>query len=602
MKYKTLSEIRTEIIEKYNDYLPQLDLTEGTPERDLFVEAPLEGFIYPLWEYSLYIAKLHSPHTYYTELDETDIDNYIETFQITPTSATYSTGSITFYTYNKPTQDIVIGAGTVVTTTTNPPIEFVTTSTIIMYASKEISYYNISTERWEISVGIRAQKTGPNYRAGKNTVIRINSNINGIDGCINAETVMGGTEKEDLESRLNKVIQKFQGRDIASTTGLESYIKNISPNANIAWANDPLMLRDGGLGGAIDIYVVDTNITTTSEVITISSAGLSNPINVNYTTTTVTLLKQPVDSIVSFVRNNAIVDPTKYTLTKDSGLKARSTGSSDKLTLIPTSGYQLWGFTTTVTETSPTGLSNDSTKYGFRITVDGGTQQQITVLGSAVQTIETLCTRITELIPSIECTFDSYNTAIKFLSTSTGATSSISILDGGVAGQDNNLFSSLKNANSLPEDYYLGEDVLPFTNSDKLEITYSYNSALSAIEELLYNDANHYHGRDYLVREMNEIEINLYAKFKEVDGQDFDTVKLSVESAFTALIDTNKTQNVIELADVITTINQVSGVSNLDISTISLTSLEGTKVGTDIYTGKNQYMISGNVELVRWTS
>jgi len=603
MKFKDISEVRSDILQKYEQYLPNLDLTEGTPERDIFVEAPLEGLISPLWEYSVYVAKLHAPHTYYYELDDTDIDNYIDTYQVAPLAATYSSGSCTFFTYNQPTKDIIIGTGTVVTTNTNPPVEFVTISTAIIYFEKHLSYYNVSKERWEIGVNVRAQKSGPEYRAGKNTVTRIASSLSGIDGCTNDSTIMGGTEAETTESKLRKVIQKFQGRDISSTSGVESYIKNLSSTANVVWASSPLMERDGGLGGAIDIYLIDNNDVTTSDSLSITSAGLSIPINTNYTTTSIVIKNQPVSSLISFIRNNVIVDSTKYELTKDSGLLKKSTRSSDKLTLIPTHGYQVWGFSTQVTESSPTGLANDVTKYGFRVSVNGAAPQSVTILGNTAQTIKDLCAKINELTTGLTCTFDSYDLFIKVMSDTTGASSTISILDGGVVGQDQNLFSSVRSTNELPTAYLNGEDVVPFADGDKLEITYLYNAALLSIENLLYNEANHYHGRDYLAREMDEVEINLYCRFKEVAGQDFDSIKLSVESAFTSIIDQNKTKNVIELADVITSINQVNGVSNLDIASMVLTSTGGgSKAGTDIYTGSNQYMVSGTVDIQRWTS
>ena len=615
MKYKTPADVRTEIIKKYNDYIPQLDLTEGTPERDIFVEAPLEGFITPLWDYSVYVSKLHSPHTYASELDESDVNNYISTFQITPTSATYATGVVTFFTYNQPVKDIVIGTGTVVTTLTTPPVEFVTTSTAIIYAEKQITYYNVSTERWEISVSIRAQKSGPEYRAGKNSIIRITSLLNGIDGCINTETILGGAEAETVESKLRKVIQKFQGRDIASTSGMESFIKNISSTANVVWASDPLMLRDGGLGGAVDFYFIDENIVSTSESITITTTGLETPVNVNYTSTTITLYNQPVRSISSVIRNDEILESNKYSLTKDSGLLKKSTRSSDKIELVPTNGYQLWGFSTQVSEASPTGLSNNSSTYGFRLTVNGGTAQDILITGSAAQTIKTLCERITIQATGVTCSFDSVNNAIKIMSNTTGSTSLISILNVPILNQTASLFSSITNISSLPEDPYIGENIIPFTNGDKIDIAYSYNSILSSIENILYNEANHYHGRDYLAREMDEIAINLYARFKEVSGQDFNTIKSNVETAFISYVDKNKTQNVIELADVISILNQVNGVSNLDVSipgtvttdgnntaTISITSTLGSKIGTDIYIGKNQYMVSGTLNIERWSS
>ena len=816
---KDMNDVRASILRQFATYLPNLDLTEGTPERDLFVEAPLAGFISPLWSYATYIAQLQSPMVYSANLAVDDINNYINTFQIIPVGATYASGTVTFFTYNKPTADIIIGTGTTVTTTSNPPNQYVTTKTAVIYLSNNAPYYNASTERWEITASVQSNTAGSGYAAGANTVTRIPNKINGIDGCTNFMPIIDGSPAESINSKLQKVTQKFQGRDLSSTSGTKSYIKSLSSNANVVLAGDPLMLRDGGLGGCIDVYVMDQNLITTSDTLTITSTGLINPTNVKYTTTTIKMSNQPVSSLVSLIRTlNGVSTTTpshQYDLIKDTGLLQYSTSSSDQLELVPTNGYQSWGFITgiQVVTSSLTGLNNDTTSYGFNITVDGGINQTIIVVGSIVQTISQLCTQISSLVIGATCSFDTTNQAITLTSKTTGSTSSIAIVDGAnisvigsiapgstsgtltvsavssgvlsigtgitgtgvtsgtiitaqplgipitgfisdttltvssitgalstgvsliglgitsnttivsqltnpiftgtisagtnnlivtsvisgvlsigavlkgtnlipntiittfvsgisggvgiytvseapiidaivtgtiggtgtytinisqtvgsisspvfitgyggvgtytvnhsqtvtstnITGTDKSLFKSILNTNPLPNTAIAGIDVVPFSIGEQLQATYVYNAALSDITTTLTSAANLYVNRNYLVREMVEVLIDTYCQFSVVAGQDFNAISTNVQSSIISYISNNSTKNYLDLADIITTIKQVNGVSNLNVATLSITSASAgvTKVGTDLYIGSNQFMSANSFNIVQWTA
>ena len=825
---KDMNDVRASILRQFATYLPNLDLTEGTPERDLFVEAPLAGFISPLWSYATYIAQLQSPMVYSSNLAVDDINNYINTFQIIPVSATYASGTVTFFTYNKPKADIVIGTGTTVTTTSNPPNQYVTTTTAVIYLSNNVPYYNAASQRWEITTNVQSNTAGSGYGAGANTVTRIPTRINGIDGCTNVMPIIDGSPAESITSKLQKVTQKFQGRDLSSTSGTKSYIKSLSSNANVVLAGDPLMLRDGGLGGCIDVYVMDQNLVTTSDTLSITFTGLTNPTNVKYTSTTIKFINQPVNSLVSLLRTiggvTTTTSSTQYTLVQDTGVLQYSTNSSDKLKLIETNGYQTWGFLPNiqVVSSSPTGLNNDITNYGFNVNIDGGASQTILLLGSNIQTIDQLCNQITTAIPSATCTFDSTNMLITLTSNSTGHASSITMVDGpnisitgsiapnspygtltvtavnsgvlskgnlatnvagtsitgtgiatgtviteqtlgipltgyisgktltvvsitgalsigvtitsstsilsntvvvsqltgptftgtiaagsnhlivtavtsgtlnigaiitgtninvgtvissfisgtnggvgtytisssptynatvtgttngtgtytvsisqntgtitsplfitgyggigtytvnksqtvdstSITGTDKSLFKSMLNTNLIPNVAISGIDIVPFSAGEQVQVTYVYNSALASISDTLTSAANLYVNRNYLVREMVEVLIDLYCQFSVVAGQDFNAISIKVQSAVITYISNNSTKNYLDLADIITTIKQVNGVSNLNVATLSITSASVgvTKVGTDLHIGSNQFMSANSFIMVPWTT
>lgn len=486
MVIKSIEDIRTDLVTQYNELIPQLDLTEGTPERDIFIEAQISGNLQQSWDTLEYTQKLHAPLVYYEDLDEDDIDNYCSTFNVIQTPATYSTGEVTFYATSEPTNDIEISDGTMVSTVSTTPIEFEVVGSYTIYVDTIDAYFNATTERWEITCSVQAVNSGAQYRAASGSVTKIVSNINGIQGCVNDAAISGGEEAESIINRLQRVSDKFQGRDLGPTAGIRSFISVYTRDINIVGANDPLMERDESLGGAIDIYVIGEELETGTDELTITQSGLELGVNVNYTSTGVTLENQPVDSITNFLKNGSVVNPTYYTLEEDTGVLKKSTRGLDKLSL-----------------------------------------------------------------------------------TSTGLISMGSFADG-----------------------------------DILKITYLYNSFLQTIEDDLNSTTNHFQNRDYLLREMNAVTVDVSLRFKEVDGQDFDTVSASAQDAAVAFIDAIKTAGSVELADVVGVVKNTTGVDNIDLTTATITPSGGGTLTAqgDILLDNNEYPVAGTTTFTRWTN
>lgn len=107
MEFKSANTLRTSLVTRYSNAL-DIDLTEGTPERDIFVEAPIEAQLIDLWNGLEYLYKLQAPFLYQDELLEEDLDSFCRNEGVGSISATYSSGKLLFYTYNTPTSNITI--------------------------------------------------------------------------------------------------------------------------------------------------------------------------------------------------------------------------------------------------------------------------------------------------------------------------------------------------------------------------------------------------------------------------------------------------------------------------------------------------------------
>ena len=483
---KSVADIRTDIIRELSSRLPNIDLSDGTPERDLFIEAPIEGQLKDLWAKVTYSAKLSAPHNYKDDILTDDLRIYISNFGVTQKPATYSSGVVTFYTNVSPTEDVIIPSGTIVKTRDIVPIEFEVQGTYIMYSSISASYYNANTERWELNCAVRAIVPGPNSRAGSNTILEMTIGIAGVSGVTNSDPVTGGQPEETIEAALDRVITTFQGRGLGPTQGLVNYIQSYVEAVNVVGANYPEMLRDEGLGGALDFYIIGNNLSNATDNITITSTGLIYGMNVNYTSTGIILENQPVREIISVIVNNSVISPSYYSLQKDNGILAKSTRASDSVLV------------------TSTGLSH-------------------------------------------------------------------------------NFF---------------------FKTGDIVEVNYIYNSLPKTIEDDLNSPSNHYQNRDYLLREMTEVTINVYVKFKESEGQDFNAASDVLKLDTSDFINSVKNGGSLELADVIGVMKNISAVDNIHIPTISLTPVGGgTKTSQgDILFGKNEYPVAGTITTERWTN
>ncbi len=342
MNFKNASDLRTSMQTSYTQLL-DIDLTDGTPERDIFVEAPIEGQLLDMWSAIQYLFMLQAPFIYTDQILTEDLDIICRNYDVGTIPATYSTGELTYFTYTSPTEDVIITSSNGGKTSDGTK-EYTVEGYYTIPVADIAAYYNTTRSRYEITVNIVANIAGPNGTAGAQTITEVSNSIPGITGCINFGAVTGGEAEGSLTDRLNLVRSKFKGRNLSSTSGLKLYVQNYSPSVSIVGSNDPLMLRSEGMGGSIDIYVKDQIIEGAQDIVTITSTGLSiDFLDPQYTTTSVILQNQPVDSLTLVIKNGITLDTSYYSLVKDVGVLSKSTRSRDSMTLtaagITTLGY-----------------------------------------------------------------------------------------------------------------------------------------------------------------------------------------------------------------------------------------------------------------------
>ena len=173
-------------------------------------------------------------------------------------------GQEVFFTPNRPTFDLPIPTGTIVssnpdTTLGIPSVRFRVGSSFVMFAAQADTYYNFDTKRYEILVDIIAESVGANGNRPAGQIV----NVQGVSGfqVINNDATVFGSDQEsnsDLATRclLGYSVDSGTGGGYASTSAEQVGVIK----AKVVKSGDPLMMRDYDpvrhkhIGGKVDIW------------------------------------------------------------------------------------------------------------------------------------------------------------------------------------------------------------------------------------------------------------------------------------------------------------------------------------------------------------
>jgi hypothetical protein len=176
-----------------------------------------------------------------------------------------SVGQEVFYTYTRPTLDLPVPAGSIITTDSDsslgiPSVRFRVGGSYIMVASQADSYYNFDTRRYEIVADIIAETIGADGNRPAGQI----KNAQGVTGllAINTEATVFGSDRESNADLASRALLGFVSVD----TGTEGGYSSTSAEqfgvikSKIVMAGDPLMMRDYDpirhkhIGGKVDIW------------------------------------------------------------------------------------------------------------------------------------------------------------------------------------------------------------------------------------------------------------------------------------------------------------------------------------------------------------
>jgi uncharacterized phage protein gp47/JayE len=186
------------------------------------------------------------------------LDDIASNFGIFRRPATAATGSILFMRSTDP-QTILPITIVVGTTITAPSInqDYRVASTVVVNEMVR----NPSFAKFVVSIPIIAESVGLATNAAAEEINRIDDTVPGIDSVINPSPVSGGRDEESNEELADRIKTALSTNNIGTEVGYRNTVLG-APNINIKdatviGAGNPLMTRDLGDGGSIDIYVTD---------------------------------------------------------------------------------------------------------------------------------------------------------------------------------------------------------------------------------------------------------------------------------------------------------------------------------------------------------
>ena len=248
-----------------------------------------------------------------------------------PSSGNFSRCNIVFYRNSPPPagKTFTIQIGSLISTA-DFTLVFRTLQTVVMSGDYAATYFNPSTQRYEVGVTVESVAPGSTYNIPAGHLVKMQPTIPGIDGVVQVTAATGGTEPETSLDVAQRVQTKFQGLDVNSQGGIVSKIKEFAPTMAKAIAvikpTSRTEFRRLTSGPALDVYVQgNNNIQFIEEYLTLGGESVI-PIATNTT----------VVSVSSVAVDGNVLLSSQWLFVPDVSLEYRaSTKAAPSVALVP---------------------------------------------------------------------------------------------------------------------------------------------------------------------------------------------------------------------------------------------------------------------------
>lgn len=178
-------------------------------------------------------------------------DKLASNFGVVRRTGTYAAGEVEFSTGVLPTFTISIARGT---SLTGGGVRFYTTKDVSIPLADVSRYYNPITKKYTVRAPILALDTGVE---GNLTSGQINTGAPlGLSVTNPAPTFGGGSQETNIQMA-TRSLSALTSVDVGTQAGYERVSRSISGviDSFVVGADSPLMRRDNGLGGKVDVWV-----------------------------------------------------------------------------------------------------------------------------------------------------------------------------------------------------------------------------------------------------------------------------------------------------------------------------------------------------------
>jgi uncharacterized phage protein gp47/JayE len=315
--FKSFTQISDEMDVNLRALQPLATTQPGSVTRNLFIDLPANQ-IASLYSSLQRISNIQSLNNL-SDFQGTELDDYGANFGVTRGPATIASGQVTFGASAIATSPILIPQGTrlsTLSTATQASVFFRTIADATIYPGQNT-----------VAASIEAESSGANGNVGSGSIVLISSPILGISVVTNPNPTSGGSDQESDQNYADRIKASFLANDAVTFRGIRSRALAF-PNvidALVVGAGDPLLIRGGGAGGKVDLYIQ-------------AEAGIDRvQTDVSpYPGADMVLAHQPVISISSVVNTttSTTLTPSQYQLIKDFGPLTESTSATDALRVL----------------------------------------------------------------------------------------------------------------------------------------------------------------------------------------------------------------------------------------------------------------------------
>lgn len=284
----------------------------------------------PLWDYLIApippelaqiesridTLKIYYSPSFASVATQDEARDFAVNFGTGPSIGNFARTSIVFYRNSPPANGLTytVPIGSLVQTI-DGNLVYRTLQEVTMSGDYASTYFNPSSQRYEIYVTVEAVAPGIKYNIPANHIRRMQPPVSGFDGITQIADAAGGTEPEDSYDVAARVQSKFKGLERNSISGIMTLIKQAEPNyvtaVSVIKPTDRMEFRRLTTGPALDVCVQGYNLVAFSEDYLASGGELVVPITVNRTVT----------SISSVMINGNFVDSTNWKFMPDSSLE-----------------------------------------------------------------------------------------------------------------------------------------------------------------------------------------------------------------------------------------------------------------------------------------
>jgi len=320
MAIKTFDEVVVDMLSHVGVLFPDANLSEGTFNREVFVDSPANEIATAYSEISIAQAGQSI-----RDASGIQLDRLLANWALYRMPATKATGTIYFRMRNAPTSDINVPSGTRLSTPATAylnSVEFVTTGTVIMYSDPVIvsRYWNPNDRVYAISCSIQAVKAGTSSNVGPRT-ITIPTGVVTVDYIMNLTATSGGMDQESDDNFRTRGLTILQGIGTGTLSNYKALVESYTGvnRAVVVDSEDRDMIRAKD-GGGIDIWIDTTVLSEATDTYNYVS-GIDH-----------VFIYRPVLEIASVtVAGGAVYPGVNYNLTKDTDAFGRSMYSRDRI-------------------------------------------------------------------------------------------------------------------------------------------------------------------------------------------------------------------------------------------------------------------------------